>query len=113
MTVALGDSLVTQTVKNLPAMQKTWVRSLAWEESLEEGMANHPSILSWRIAMDREARRATAHGVTKGRTRLSFTSLHFCWERGYFWSFAATDSTEKMNIAAPKSFHTCAVASDG
>ena len=38
-------SLVAQLVKNLPAMQKTWVRSLGWENPLEKGMATHSSIL--------------------------------------------------------------------
>ena len=46
-------SLVTQTVKNPPAILETWVRSLGWEEPLEEGMATHSSILTWRIPMDR------------------------------------------------------------
>ena len=64
-------SLVAQRVKNLPAMQETWVRSLAWEDPLEEGMATHSSILAWRIPKDRGARRATAHWVTESRTRLS------------------------------------------
>ena len=36
-------------VKNLPAMQETWVRSLGWEDSLKKGMATHCSILAWRI----------------------------------------------------------------
>ena len=36
-------------VKNLPAMQETWVRSLGWEDPLEEGMATHSSILAWNI----------------------------------------------------------------
>jgi len=36
-------------VKNPPAMQETWVRSLSWEDPLEEGMAIHSSILAWRI----------------------------------------------------------------
>ena len=40
-------SLVAQMVKNLPAMQETWVRSLDWEDPLEEGMATHSSILAW------------------------------------------------------------------
>ena len=48
-------SLVAQTVKNLPAMQETWVRSLGWEDPLEEGMATHSNILAWRIPMDRGA----------------------------------------------------------
>ena len=38
-------SLVAQLVKNLPAMQETWVPSLGWEDSLEKGMATHCSIL--------------------------------------------------------------------
>ena len=42
-------SLVTQLVKNPPAMQETWVRSLGWEDPLEKGMATHSSILAWRI----------------------------------------------------------------
>ena len=46
-------SLVAKTVKNLPAVQETQVRSLAWEDPLEKEMANHSSILAWRIPMDR------------------------------------------------------------
>ena len=44
-----------QTVKNLPAMQETWVQSLGWEDALEKGMATHSSVLAWRIPMDRGA----------------------------------------------------------
>ena len=58
-------------VKNLPAMWKTWVQSLAWEDSLEEGMATHCSILAWRIPMNRGAWWAAVHGVPKGWTQLS------------------------------------------
>ena len=47
--------MVTQTVKNLPAMQATQVPSLVWEDPLEEGMATHSSVLAWRIPMDRGA----------------------------------------------------------
>ena len=48
-------SLVVQIVKNLPAMQKTRVCSLGQEDSLEEGMATHSSILAWRIPWREEA----------------------------------------------------------
>ena len=41
-------------VKKLPAMQETWVRSLGWEDPLEEGMATHSSILAWRIPWTKE-----------------------------------------------------------
>ena len=40
---------VAQTVKRLPATRETWVRSLAGEDSLEEEVAAHSSILAWRI----------------------------------------------------------------
>ena len=40
---------MAQRVKNLPAMQETWVQSLGWEDPLEEDMATHSSILAWRI----------------------------------------------------------------
>ena len=42
-------SLVAQTVKNLPAMQDTWVQSLGGEDPLKRGMATHSSMLAWRI----------------------------------------------------------------
>ena len=42
-----GASLVAQTVKNLPAMQDTWVRSLGSKDPLKEGMATHSSLLAW------------------------------------------------------------------
>ena len=42
-------SLVTQLVKNPPAMWEIWVRSLGWEDPLEKGTATHSSILAWRI----------------------------------------------------------------
>ena len=53
-------------VKNPPAMWETWVRSLDWEDPLEEGMATQSSILA-RIPMVREVRQATVHGATKIR----------------------------------------------
>ena len=61
-----GASLVAQTVKNLPAIWEAWVRSLGWEDPLEEGMATHSSILAQRIPMDRGAWWATVHGVIVG-----------------------------------------------
>ena len=64
-------SLMAQMVKNPTAMQETWVRSLGWEDPLEDGMATHSSILAWRIPMDRGAWQATVHGVTKSRIGLS------------------------------------------
>ena len=47
-------SLVAELVKNLPAMQETWIRSLGWEDPLEKGMATHSSILAWKIPWTEE-----------------------------------------------------------
>ena len=44
-------SVVTQMVKNPPALQVTWVRSLGWEDTLEEGVATCLGILAWKIPM--------------------------------------------------------------
>ena len=53
----MGDSLVAQTVKSLPAMWETWVQSLHQEGPLEKEMATHSSILAWKIPwMDESAR---------------------------------------------------------
>ena len=46
--------LVAQMIKNLPAVQETWVRSLGQEYPLEEGMATHSSILAWEIPWTEE-----------------------------------------------------------
>ena len=54
-TSLLQCSPVAQMVKNPSAIQETWVRSLGWEDPLEEGMATHFSILAWRIPLDRGA----------------------------------------------------------
>ena len=62
---------MAQLVKNLPAMQETWVQPLGWEDPLEKGMATQSSILAWRIPMDRGAQQATVHGITKSWTQLS------------------------------------------
>ena len=68
--IILG-SLVAQMVKNLAAMQETWVQSLGWEDPLEEGTVTHSSVLAWRIPMDREVWWAIVPGVAKWRTLLS------------------------------------------
>ena len=62
-------SFVTQLVKNLPAMQETWVPSLGWEDALEKGKATHSSVLAWRIPWTEEPGRLHAvHGIAEGGT---------------------------------------------
>ena len=46
MAKSFWSSLLAQTVKNLPVMQKPWVQSMGWEDPLEEGTATHSSILA-------------------------------------------------------------------
>ena len=52
-------------VKNLPAMQETWVQSLDLEDLLEKEMATHSSSLAWKIPWTEEPGRVIVHGVTK------------------------------------------------
>ena len=64
--------LVVQRIKNLPAMWKTWVQSLGWEDTLEEGLVTHSSILAWRIPWREESGRLyIVHGAEKSQTGLS------------------------------------------
>ena len=57
-------------------MWETWVRSLGWEDPLEEGMETHSSILAWRIPMDRGAWQDIARGVAQRRIPLSDRAQH-------------------------------------
>ena len=66
-----GASLVTQTVKSLPAGWETQVRPLGQEDTLEKEMMTHSRILTWKNPMGRGAWWATVHGVAKSQTRLS------------------------------------------
>ena len=69
-------SLVAQLVKNLPEMQKTWVRSLGWDNSLEKGKATHSS-------------GCTVHGVIKSRTQPSDFHFHSASSAiSHFWDIA-------------------------
>ena len=73
-----------QTVKNLLAMQETWVQSLGWEDPLEEGMATHPSILAWRIPWTEEPSGPQSMGSERVRpdratNTFTFSSHSFEW----------------------------------
>ena len=58
---------MAQTVKRLPTMQETWVRSLGLEDPLEKEMATHPSTLAWKNPMDRGAWQATGYRFTQSQ----------------------------------------------
>ena len=59
---------MAQTVKNLPAMQETWVQSSSWEDPLEKGMATYSSILVWRIPWTEEPGRLQSMGSQRVET---------------------------------------------
>ena len=59
---------MTQTVKNLPAVQESWVRFLGQEDPLEKGMETYSSILAWKIPLTEEPGRLTVHGITESPT---------------------------------------------
>ena len=87
-----GTSLVAQLVKNPPAMRKTWVQSLGWEDPLEKGTATHPSILAWRIPWT-----VIVHGVAKSWTWLSdWTVAMVLWT---FWKAWGKQTQDKGDSA--------------
>ena len=67
---------VAQTVKNLPAMQETWVRSLDQEDPLEKGLATHSSTLAWRIPWTEEPGGLQSMGW-QSQTQLTNYHFHF------------------------------------
>ena len=79
---------MAQTVKNLRAMQKTWVRSLGWEDPLEKEMAIHPSTLAWKIPWMEDPGRLQSMGLQRvGHNQVTSVSLSLyfdprsgCWK---------------------------------
>ena len=66
----LDAFLVAQMVKNLPAMQETWIQSLGWEDPLEKRMLTHSCILAWRIPWTEEPGRLQSI-ASQSQTQLS------------------------------------------
>ena len=94
-TFRMEYSLLAQMVKNLPAIRETWVWSLGWEDPLEEGMATHSSIFTWRIHMDRGAWQSMGLKESDKTEWLStYTSLwpnfHICTWHWKSYSFDCT-----------------------
>ena len=63
-------SLVAPWVKKPPAVWESWAQSLGREDSLEESMATHASILAWRFPWTVEPWQTIVHEVAKSQTRL-------------------------------------------
>ena len=69
--------MMSWMVKNPPAARETWVRSLGWEDPVEESMATHPSILAWRIPWTEEPGGLQSMGSQSDMTE----QLSFVWKR--------------------------------
>ena len=70
--------LEAQMVKNLPAMQETWMRFLGWEDLLEKRTASHSSIFAWRIPWKEEPGVLQSMGL-QSQTRLSDSYFIFIY----------------------------------
>ena len=77
MCKVIQPVLVAQTVKNLSTMWETWIRSLGQEDPLEKGMANHSSMLAWRIPWTEEPGGMQSTGLAKSLTQPSNYHFHF------------------------------------
>ena len=88
-------SLVAQTVKNLPAIQETWVRALGWENPLEEGMATHLSI-PWTI-LENPTVLENPHGQ---RSLAGYSP----------WGCKESDTTERLSTAQHRVDSRCCIA---
>ena len=77
-------SLMAQLVKNLPAMQETWVLSLGQEDPQEKGMATHASILAWRIPQTEDSGRLQSMGSHRVGHTWESNTFFFTW-----WSLPA------------------------
>ena len=86
--VSLGSLLV----KNLPAMGETRVRSLGWEDTLEKGMATHPSILGWRIIGTEEPGRLQSMGLKR---------VGHSWAPSTFTFFQCLCNTKVRSVLSP------------
>ena len=84
-------SLVAQMVKNPPAIQETRVRSLGWEDPLEESMATYSSILAWRIPWTEKPGRLQSRGSQRVRQLKQLgTPKHIYAHIYYFTNWATT-----------------------
>ena len=73
-------------VKNLPAMKKTWVRSQGWDDPLENGMATHSTILTWRVPQTEEPDGIQSMCLqTVGHDWMSNTTHILCTEKMYIY----------------------------
>ena len=73
----MGASLVAQSVKNLPAMQETWVQFLGKEDSLEKGMATQSCILAWKVSWTEEPGGIQSMGSQESETTQQLNHIYY------------------------------------
>ena len=103
-------SLVALSVKNLPAAQETWVRSLGWEDPLEKEMATHWSILAWKISWAEEpgglqsmgSQRVGHDCATNTDSAWQPRKSRDTWSSGQFWLWSTKWNRAKANRVSPR-----------
>ena len=95
-----GASLVAQTVKNLPALQATWVRSLGWEDPLKKGMATHSSSLAWRIPRTEEPGRLQSTGSQRVGHDWATNTFTFIFTHTPYYIY--TDPEGRWGVSFPQ-----------
>ena len=111
-------SLVAQIVKNPPAMQKTWVQSLGWEDPLEKGMATHATIIAWRIPWIEEPGRLQSMELQ--RVGHDWATIFFIVHNLFshstvidIWVVSKFLPLQTLSSFVNMSIHTCASISEG
>ena len=79
------DSLVAQTIKNLPAMQEIWVPFPGWEDPLEKEMATHSRILPWRIPWTEEPGGLQSMVLQRVRHDWETNNFTFTFSEAAYW----------------------------
>ena len=87
-------SLVAQRVKNLPALQETWVQPLSQEDTLEKGMATHSRILARRISWTEELGRL--HSMGSQRVRHDITNTFTFTGQKWIWVFVVLSCSPRF-----------------
>ena len=86
-------------VKNPPAMQETWIRSLGWEDPLEKGMATHSSILAWAIPRTEEPDGLQSMGLQRvGHDWVTNTATSVSAKVGWIQGCGTMDAQEEPSV---------------
>ena len=96
----LWASRVAQLVRNLPAMQETWVQFLGWEDTLEKEMATHSSILAWRIPWTEEPGRLQSMGSQELDTTYQLNTSTISYIAGRFFTASENENIKSKLVSS-------------